>query len=49
MLGVKDEDIIYIGDALYKGGNDASVKKTDVDFIQKDEPKETMEFLQQYT
>ncbi len=48
LLNVLDEDIIYVGDALYKGGNDASVKKTEVDFIQEDGPSEVIEFLRQY-
>ncbi|MEQ1499758.1 MAG: HAD-IIB family hydrolase [Parcubacteria group bacterium] len=48
LLGVKDDDIIFIGDALYKGGNDASVKNTGVDFIQQDGPNETLELLSRY-
>lgn len=47
-MKVNDEDIIFIGDALYKGGNDASVKKTDVDFIQESGPSETIELLRQF-
>ena len=49
ILHVTDQDIIYVGDALYKGGNDSAVKKTSVDFIQEDGPKEAIELLQQYT
>lgn len=48
ILKVADEDIIYIGDALYKGGNDEVVKTTDVDFIQEAGPNETMEVLSRY-
>ena len=48
LLHVEDDDIIFIGDALYKGGNDSAVKKTAVDFIQEDGPVQTMEFLEQY-
>lgn len=48
ILNVGDDDVIYIGDALYKGGNDESVKKTDVDFIQQSGPNETMELLSRY-
>jgi HAD superfamily hydrolase (TIGR01484 family) len=48
IMNVSDEDIIFVGDALYKGGNDSSVKKTEVDFIQKDGPGETIEFLRQF-
>jgi HAD superfamily hydrolase (TIGR01484 family) len=48
IMGVLDEDIIFVGDALYKGGNDSSVKKTEVDFIQEDGPLEAVEFLRQF-
>ena len=48
LLHVKDEDIIYVGDALYKGGNDEAVKSTGVDFIQEAGPNETMELLSRY-
>ena len=48
ILNVTDDDIVFIGDALYKGGNDSAVKKTGVDFIQEPGPDETMEFLRQY-
>ncbi|TSC70073.1 MAG: HAD-superfamily hydrolase [Parcubacteria group bacterium Gr01-1014_46] len=48
LLKVNDEDIIFVGDALWKGGNDSPVKKTGVDYIQEDGPDETLEFLKQY-
>ncbi len=48
LLHVSDGDIIFVGDALYKGGNDSAVKETGVDFIQESGPDETMEFLRQY-
>ncbi len=48
LLNVTDDEIMFIGDALYKGGNDAPVKKTDVDFIQPDDPSDTLEILKQY-
>lgn len=48
LLKVTDQEILFIGDALYKGGNDAPVKKTDVDFIQPDDPAATVEILRQY-
>ena len=48
LLKVKDEDIIYVGDALYKGGNDETVKSTGVDFIQELGPNDTLEFLSRY-
>lgn len=48
LLKVEDEEIIFVGDALYKGGNDEPVKKTEVDYIQEAGPDETLEFLKQY-
>ncbi len=48
LLKVKTEDIIFIGDALFKGGNDSPVKKTGVDYIQADGPEETIEILHRY-
>ncbi|MFZ2621060.1 MAG: HAD-IIB family hydrolase [Minisyncoccia bacterium] len=48
ILNVSDDDIIFIGDALYKGGNDSPVKKTNVDYIQQSGPDETIELLRQY-
>ncbi len=48
LLNVTDDQILFVGDALYKGGNDAAVKKTDVDFIQEDGPLATLELLKQY-
>lgn len=48
LLKVKDEEIIFVGDALYKGGNDEAIKNTGVDFIQEDGPDQTLEFLSRY-
>jgi phosphomannomutase len=48
LLKVKDEDIIFVGDALYSGGNDEPVKNTGVDFIQQSGPNETIELLSRY-
>lgn len=48
MLGVKDEEMVYLGDALYKGGNDESVKSTGVDFVQEYSPNDTLEYLSRY-
>ena len=44
----EDEDIIFIGDALYREGNDEPIKKTEVDFIQAADPKETLHLLEEY-
>jgi phosphomannomutase len=48
ILNVKDEEMIFIGDALYSGGNDSPVKKTDIDYIQEEGPSATLELLSQY-
>ena len=48
LLNVTDDDIIFVGDALYKGGNDSAIKKTGIDFIQESGPDQTIEFLGQY-
>ena len=48
ILKVSDEDIIFIGDALYRGGNDEPVKGTGVDFIQEEGPNQTLELLSRY-
>ncbi len=48
LLKVEDGDIYYLGDALYKGGNDEAVKSTGVDFIQESGPNQTIELLSRY-
>ncbi len=48
LLHVTDDDIIFVGDALYKGGNDETIKSTGVDFIQESVPNETIEVLSRY-
>jgi phosphomannomutase len=48
LLKIEDEDVIFVGDALYKGGNDEAVKKTGVDFIQPDDVDQTLELLSRY-
>jgi phosphomannomutase len=48
LLKVTDDNIIFIGDALYKGGNDEAVKVTGVDFIQEDGPDQTLQLLSSY-
>jgi HAD superfamily hydrolase (TIGR01484 family) len=48
LLNITDDDIVFLGDALYKGGNDSAVKKTGVDFIQPSNPEDSIEILEQY-
>lgn len=40
-LGIKIEEILYIGDALFEGGNDYPVKQMGVDCIAVDSPEDT--------
>jgi phosphomannomutase len=49
ILKVTDDDIVFIGDALYPGGNDSAVKNTSVDYIEPSGPDQTLQFLEQYT
>ncbi len=46
LLKVSKKDIVYVGDALYRGGNDSAVKKTGVDTIQVKDEKETKKIIQ---
>jgi len=39
-LSISKKDIVYIGDALYEGGNDAAVLQTGIDTIQVSGPEE---------
>lgn len=39
--GIPISDMVYIGDALYEGGNDEVVKRTGVDVVQVSGPEET--------
>jgi phosphomannomutase len=46
-LGVAKEDIVFIGDALFPGGNDSAAKETGVRCISVSGPEETMKVLQE--
>jgi HAD superfamily hydrolase (TIGR01484 family) len=48
ILQVGKEEIVFIGDALFPGGNDESVKETGVDCISVSGPKETYDILVHY-
>ena len=39
-LSASKKDTVYIGDALYEGGNDAAVLQTGIDAIQVSGPEE---------
>lgn len=45
LLAVSKKDIVYVGDALYKGGNDYAVKRAKVDTLQVKDEKETKQFI----
>jgi phosphomannomutase len=44
-LSLSKKDVVYIGDALYKGGNDAAVLKVGIDTIQVSGPKEVKQII----
>jgi hypothetical protein len=44
-LHVPVKDMVFIGDALFTGGNDAAVKKTDVQTVAVKGPKDTMKII----
>jgi hypothetical protein len=45
MVKVRIKDMVFIGDALYPGGNDAAAKKTGVQTISTSGPKETISII----
>jgi HAD superfamily hydrolase (TIGR01484 family) len=45
-LHVPIKDMLFVGDALYKGGNDAAAKKTGVRTVQTSGPKETKKIIE---
>ncbi|MBI4918499.1 HAD-IIB family hydrolase [archaeon] len=44
-LGIKKEEMLYIGDALFEGGNDYPVKQAGVDCISVNNPNDTKEVI----
>jgi phosphomannomutase len=44
-LGLDIKDMLFIGDALFKGGNDYPVKKTGIDCIQVNDKEDTKQVL----
>ncbi|PIQ80268.1 MAG: hypothetical protein COV79_01375 [Parcubacteria group bacterium CG11_big_fil_rev_8_21_14_0_20_41_14] len=44
-LLVSKDDIVFLGDALYEGGNDAAVLRTGIDTIQVSGPEETKQLI----
>jgi hydroxymethylpyrimidine pyrophosphatase-like HAD family hydrolase len=45
VLKISMKDMVFIGDALYSGGNDAAAKKTGVQTIAVNEPKDTIAII----
>ena len=48
VLSISTEDIVFIGDALYPGGNDESAKETGVECVAVSGPTETEKVLAIY-
>ncbi len=46
-LGFKREEMLFVGDALFEGGNDYPVKKTGVDCVQVSGPEEVKTLLRE--
>lgn len=44
-LGIPVKAMVFVGDALYPGGNDAAVKKTGIQTIMTSGPRETMKII----
>lgn len=47
-LGIPIEQMIFVGDALYEGGNDEPVKRTGIDTVAVDGPEETKMLLREW-
>ncbi|MEI6843456.1 MAG: HAD-IIB family hydrolase [bacterium] len=48
-LNVGKEDVVFIGDAIFPGGNDFAVTQTGVECIKVSGPKEAEQILERYT
>jgi hydroxymethylpyrimidine pyrophosphatase-like HAD family hydrolase len=46
MLKISIKDMVFIGDALYPGGNDHAARKTGVDCIAVRDPKDTQKIIE---
>lgn len=47
-LQIPKEGVVYVGDALYPGGNDETAKEAGVDTVQVKDPAETEEWIKQF-
>ncbi len=48
ILKLEDENVLFLGDALFPGGNDEPAKRTGIDYIQVSDPQQTLEILREY-
>jgi HAD superfamily hydrolase (TIGR01484 family) len=44
-LGIPRRDMLFVGDAIYPGGNDYAVTRTGVDYVQVNGPKQTKKVI----
>lgn len=47
-LGIPIDEMVFVGDALYEGGNDEPVKRTGIDTFAVDGPEETKALLREW-
>lgn len=45
-LGVKVEDMIFVGDAIFPGGNDYAALQTGIDYVKVKDPSDTKKLIQ---
>lgn len=48
LIGIPVSNMVFVGDALYEGGNDYAVKRTGVDTVAVANPTETKQLLKQW-
>jgi len=48
-LNIKIKDMLFIGDAIFKGGNDYAVVKTGIDYVRVAGPRETKKVIEYIT
>ncbi len=47
-IGLEESDIVFVGDALFPGGNDYSVKEAGIETIAVKGPEETALIIKQW-
>ena len=48
-LGVKIEDMLFVGDAIFPGGNDYAALQTGIDYVKVKDPTDTKELIRTIT